>query len=70
MMTKGVRYTEEFKRNAVFQVMDRGYLVKEVPVRLGISTKPFCDWIKQFKNLKSVRVIKSDEARENRQIKK
>ncbi len=48
-MTKCVRHTEEFKRDAVFQVTDRSYSVKEVSVRLGISTKSLYDWIKQFK---------------------
>ena len=39
-----IRYTEEFKRDAVSQVTDRGYSVKEVSVRLGISTKSLYDW--------------------------
>lgn len=30
------RYTEEFKRDAVSQVTDRGYSIKEVSERLGI----------------------------------
>jgi transposase len=45
-MQKGIRYTEEFKKDRVSQVTDRGYSVKEVSVRLGISTKSFYDWIK------------------------
>ena len=40
----GLRYTEEFKRDAVAQVTDRGYSVKEVADRLGISTKSLYDW--------------------------
>ena len=43
-------YTEEFKRDAVFHVTDRGYFVKEVFIRLDVSTKSLCDWIKRFKN--------------------
>ena len=39
-----IRYTEEFKRDAVAQVTDRGYSVKDVSVRLGISTKSLYDW--------------------------
>ncbi|MBT6718413.1 MAG: transposase, partial [Nitrospina sp.] len=38
-MTKGIRYTVEFKKDAVSQVTDRGYSVKDVSDRLGISTK-------------------------------
>ena len=48
----------------VSQVTDRGYSVKEVSERLGISTKSLYDWIKQFKKPESVRLKESDEARE------
>jgi transposase len=44
-MSKGVRYTGEFKKDAVSQFTDRGYSVKEVSDRLGISTKSLYDWI-------------------------
>jgi transposase len=33
----GIRFTDEFKRDAVAQVLDRGYSVAEVSERLGIS---------------------------------
>ncbi len=39
----GIRYTEEYKRYAVAQITDRGYSVKEVSNRLGISTKSLYD---------------------------
>jgi transposase len=38
-MGKQDRFTDEFKREAVAQVVDRGYAVREVADRLGISTK-------------------------------
>jgi len=44
----GQRYTEEFKRDAVSQVKDRGYSVKEVSERLGISTKSLYDWARLY----------------------
>ncbi len=44
----GQRYTEEFKRDAVSQVKDRGYSVKEVSERLGISTKSLYDWTRLY----------------------
>ena len=47
-MGKGMRYTDEFKRDAVAQVKERGYSVKDVSGRLGISTKSMYDWIKVF----------------------
>lgn len=34
-MSKGIRYTDEFKRDAVTQVKERGYSVKDVSERLG-----------------------------------
>ena len=35
----GGKFTGEFKRAAVAQVDDRGYTVREVAERLGVSTK-------------------------------
>ena len=47
-MSGRIRYTEEFKQDAVAQVKDRGYSVRDVASRLGISTKSLYDWIKEF----------------------
>ena len=47
-MSKAIRYTEEFKQEAVAQVIDRGYSVKDTATRLGISTKSVYDWIKIY----------------------
>ena len=47
-MGKGIRYTDEFKRDAVAQVKERGYSVKDVSERLGICTKSMYDWIGKF----------------------
>jgi len=58
-MSKGIRFTDEFKRDAVAQVVDRGYAVSEVAKRLGISTKSLYTWKAQFS--KSAKVL-SDEA--------
>jgi hypothetical protein len=35
----GAKFTDELKRDAVAQVVDRGYPVREVAERLGVSTK-------------------------------
>ena len=43
-MGKQDRFTDEFKRDAVAQVVDRGYPVREVADRLGISTKSLYTW--------------------------
>ncbi len=44
----GIRFTDEFKRDAVAQVVDRGYSVGGVSERLGISTKSLYTWLAQF----------------------
>ncbi|MFC0446339.1 transposase [Pseudidiomarina halophila] len=43
-MSKGKRYTEEFKVEAVKQVTERGHSVYDVADRLGISVKSLYDW--------------------------
>ncbi len=50
----GVKFTEEFKRDAVAQVEDRGYPVREVAERLGVSTKSIYTWQKLFSRPKKV----------------
>lgn len=68
-MGKGIRYTEEFKRDAVAQVKERGYSVKEVSERLGICTKSMYDWMKIYH--KSAREPQTDtkQGKENRRLK-
>ena len=43
-MGQGIRYTDEFKQEAVNQVVVHGYSVNEVSQRLGISTKSLYVW--------------------------
>jgi transposase len=54
------KFTEEFKRDAVAQVEDRGYPVREVAERLGVSTKSIYTWQKQFS--RPVKVIEEVDA--------
>jgi transposase len=42
------KFTDAFKRDAVAQVEDWGYPVREVAERLGGSTKSIYTWQKQF----------------------
>jgi len=63
------RFTEEFKRDAVAQVVDRGYAVSEVVERLGISTKSLYTWKARLsKPAKDVR-IDTGQTREIRRLK-
>ena len=44
----GKRYPEEFKIEAVKQVVDRGYSVADVAKRLDVTTHSLYAWIKKF----------------------
>lgn len=45
---KGIRYTDEFKSEAVKQITERGYEVADVASRLGISTKSLYKWRREL----------------------
>ena len=40
------RYTDEFKAEAVSQILERGYSVREVSGRRGVSTHSLYKWLK------------------------
>jgi transposase len=44
----GKRFTEEFKKEAVKQVTERGYSVVEVSQRLGTTTHSLYAWLKKY----------------------
>ena len=60
-------FTEEFKRDAVREITERGYPVAGVSQRLGVSQHSLYEWKKKFgiSNGKT-----SDEADEIRRLKK
>lgn len=41
------RYTDEFKTEAIKQVTERGYSVREVSERLGVTTHSLYAWLKK-----------------------
>ena len=43
------QYLAEFREEAVRQILDRGYSVKEVSERLGVSTHSLYKWVKAVK---------------------
>lgn len=59
-MSKGKRYTQEFKEAAVKQITEREYSVAEVAERLDISTKTLYHWRSQLSDKPKV-VQSSDE---------
>ena len=46
-MTKG-KFADEFKEEAVKQVIERGYAVGDVAKRLGISVQSLYKWVKVY----------------------
>ena len=69
-MNKGIRFTDEFKQDAVAQVVERGYAVSEVAERLGISTKSLYAWKSEFAKSPLVRLEVADQAAEIRRLKR
>lgn len=43
-----VRFSDDFKRDAVHQITERGYPVVEVSQRLGVSPHSLYAWKKKF----------------------
>jgi transposase len=73
-MGKGIRYTDEFKQEAVNQVVIHGYRVADVAERLGISTKSLYSWIKIFskppKQRQDDQDLQAEVARLKRELKR
>jgi transposase len=42
------KFSDDFKRDAVHQIVERGYPVSEVSKRLGVSTHSLYAWVKKF----------------------
>ena len=64
------RYTEEFKIEAVRQVIDRGYSVTEVADRLGTTTHSLYAWKKKYGPDSSEHQAKTETDQEIRRLKK
>lgn len=64
-----VRYTEEFKVEAVRQVTERGYSTADVAARLGVSTYSLYEWIKRYSTPAEQRAKHDTQADEIRKLK-
>ena len=73
-MGKRPFYTDEFKQEAVNQVVVHGYSVLDVSRRLGIANKSLYDWIKKFSKPQAKRVeeadLRAEVARLKRELKR
>lgn len=67
-MNKGIQFADEFKQEAVAQVVERGYAVSEVAERLGISTKSLYTWKAQFAKSPRVRSEVAEQAAEIKRL--
>lgn len=63
------RFTEEFKVEAVRQLVDRGHSVAEVVDRLGVSIHSLYTWRKQYGRSGPERAATADQADELRRLK-
>ncbi len=66
----GKRYPEEFKFEAVKQVVDRGYSVSSVATHLDITTHSLYAWTKQYGPDSSIHKEQSDAQAEIRRLQK
>ena len=66
----GIRFSDDFKKDAVSQVIERGYSVREVAGRLGISTKSLYTWKAQFSKPAQVGDDEAALASELRRVKR
>ena len=64
------RYPDEFKIEAVKQVVDAGHSVADVAGRLGMTTHSLFAWIRKFAPDSSEHIAKSDDQAEIRRLKK
>lgn len=73
---KGIRYTAEFKAEAIKQITERGHGVVEVSKRLGVSDKSLYKWLseaesqKQPQFSKDVAALKQEVNRLNAALKR
>jgi len=63
------KFNDDFKRDAVHQITVRGYPVREVSQRLGVSTHSLYAWVKKFSKVSDADG-KDDQAAENRRLKR
>ena len=61
-------YSDEFKRDAMHQITVRGYPVREVSQRLGVSKYSLYKWLKLFGELSPEPGV--DHEAENRRLKR
>ena len=62
-------FSEDFKRDTVHQITVRGYPVREVSERLGVSTYSLYKWMKLYAKAAS-QASSAEQTAENRRLKR
>lgn len=62
-MNKGIRFTDEFKRDAAAQVVERGYAVSEVAERREITTSMLYTWWHAAKEERDHHIVQAGYSR-------
>ena len=66
-MGKG-NFSDEFKRDAVRQITERGYPVSEVSQRLGVSAHSLYAWVREQRKVPAARQADANQAAEVRRL--
>src|SRR5690625_385528 len=70
MSSQQKRFTEEFKIEAVRQIIERGHRVADVAQRLGVSTHSLYQWRKRYGQVEGESLRReADQAAEVRKLK-
>lgn len=65
-----IQFTEEFRQEAIRQIVDRGRSVAEVSAALGVSTHSLYAWLKEFKKPVEVSVTEEEVKRLQAELRK
>ena len=63
------RYTDEFRAEAVKQVLERGFTVVDVAARIGIPKHTLYDWVQKAKKAASGPALAATDSAEVRRLK-
>jgi transposase len=70
MSMSKVQYTDEFRAEAVKQVLDRGFSVVEVAARIGLPKHTLYDWVQRAKKAALTEVPRTAEKTESAEIRR
>jgi transposase len=66
---RGKRYPEEFKIEAVKQVVDKGFTMTDVAQRLGVTYKSLHSWVQKYSKTDRSRAAEDSQQSEIRKLK-